>query len=51
MKVTYICGCYYEFSGRINEEGTKVLPDYVDDDGNDYELCDKHEQELIENWP
>ncbi len=50
MKVIYECGCEYNFAGRINEEGTKVLPDYVDDDGYDYHLCDKHYSSMVENW-
>ena len=50
MKIKYPCGCEYRFSGFIIEDGTQVWPDYVDDDGYDYDLCDKHRQEIIEPW-
>ena len=52
MKIKYPCGCEYRFSGRIVERdnGEFVIPDYVDDDGYDHELCDKHKEELTEKW-
>ena len=52
MKVRYPCGCEYNFSGRIigpdNDE--TVIPDYVNDDGYDFDLCYNHKQELEEKW-
>lgn len=49
MKIKYDCGCEYRFSGFISQDGTRVLPDYVDDDGHDYILCERHKHDIVEN--
>jgi hypothetical protein len=45
MKLKYQCGCQYEIAGSFADPDDSLSYDntYVDDDGNDFELCQEHE--------